>query len=813
MKKILTILLLFLTILANGQRQTAPVTNFMPVQSPVFGQDTATNRSWLYAGSKPRQKWTELATYLQTKATIDSLRLSAADTATVGQHIRNDSTAHNINLKESILTFGSGLTRTINAVANDLITGKTGGQTITFGTAVGDYGIYKSTTGAGTSTGVAHQWKGGTNGGTVIATMLNNGKFGIGLINPTAMLEIAGRVYQSGLGNSTYFGGAAGAADDLSNRYNAGFGAYALTANTSGSWNTAFGFRALYANTIANYNNAIGAYALTANVGGGNNNAMGIYSLAANISSGKNNAMGSFCLQNSTGEDNTGVGYHGGFTITTGNKNTFLGSDAGYLNQVADVSNSTAIGYGAYTTASNQVAIGNNNVTQTLLKGNVSIGITPPTARLHLPAGTATAGTAPTKWTPVGAVLNTLPEIGAFEPVTDDISYTIATGTARKQLVMTDGSNLTDGYLFEAHTNGRAINSPLFNNGGNIGNGTTTALHRHTVIGSIAGNLNLFNYTISDINKNRTTIAQATDTASFHASSSSTGNITLHLVDKAGVTSLYVDSAGVSIGTTASIAPLEVHGLNTAQGYYEQIRAMTTDAYGVDIGGGISFGGKYGTSATATFGAISGRKESATINLYDGYLAFGTNAQATGVTEKMRITSGGNVGIGYSTGTEIDNYKLAVNGKGYFNDSIKAKAFVKNASPDSVLCNDGSSVAKSAFAAQLSPIPHAYTANTNVSFDRSVYVNGTVSTNDSISVTLSNIPNGQSGGLYVTTTAASVITFIVDGAYTLQIGEYIYNTTTNAYTKTVYNVVSGYASYAFKRVDNTVIIHGTQIHY
>jgi len=51
------------------------------------------------------------------------------------------------------------------------------------GTAVGSNIIYKSTTGIGTPTGIAHQWVGGTNGTTVLATMLNNGNVGIGSIS------------------------------------------------------------------------------------------------------------------------------------------------------------------------------------------------------------------------------------------------------------------------------------------------------------------------------------------------------------------------------------------------------------------------------------------------------------------------------------------------------------------------------------------------------------------------------------------------------------------------------------------------------
>ena len=69
--------------------------------------------------------------------------------------------------------------------------------------------------------------------------------------------------------------------------------------------------------------------------------------------------------------------------------------------------------------------------------GNVGIGVTGPTATLHLKAGTATAGTAPLKFVPVGAVANTTPEVGAFEPVGDTLLYTIPTGTERKTIAFT----------------------------------------------------------------------------------------------------------------------------------------------------------------------------------------------------------------------------------------------------------------------------------------------------------------------------------------------------------------------------------------
>ena len=62
------------------------------------------------------------------------------------------------------------------------------------------------------------------------------------------------------------------------------------------------------------------------------------------------------------------------------------------------------------------------------LNDNLGIDTPTPTARLHLPAGTATAETAPSKYE--SGVLLTTPEIGAFEFNTDDLYFGITTPLA-----------------------------------------------------------------------------------------------------------------------------------------------------------------------------------------------------------------------------------------------------------------------------------------------------------------------------------------------------------------------------------------------
>lgn len=88
------------------------------------------------------------------------------------------------------LTFVDGLTRTINSIANNLITGLAGGQTIIGGTGVTDQLILKGTSGNGTSASSSIQLNVGNNGATNGMTILNSGLVGLGTTAPTHSLTL-----------------------------------------------------------------------------------------------------------------------------------------------------------------------------------------------------------------------------------------------------------------------------------------------------------------------------------------------------------------------------------------------------------------------------------------------------------------------------------------------------------------------------------------------------------------------------------------------------------------------------------------------
>ncbi len=149
--------------------------------------------------------------------------------------------------------------------------------------------------------------------------------------------------------------------------YNTAFGHWALQSNTTGTWNTAHGYNALQSNTQGNANTATGWGALASSTGD-HNTANGYGALIANNSGARNTAHGSISLQtNTSGNYNSGLGYGALYNNTTGNYNTAIGYYAGV--STANLSNATAIGASTVATASDQVRLGNDNVTSLFCKG------------------------------------------------------------------------------------------------------------------------------------------------------------------------------------------------------------------------------------------------------------------------------------------------------------------------------------------------------------------------------------------------------------------------------------------------------------
>lgn len=163
--------------------------------------------------------------------------------------------------------------------------------------------------------------------------------------------------------------------------YNTAIGSMALFSNVRSQRNVAIGYKAMYnldfTNSSINYyanNIAIGYEALyntnpTSSSNGINNNAMGYNALHNNTTGYGNTAIGHSTLSAITeGFFNTAVGYVALNDLEVGSYNTAIGYNAGPTSATS-LTNTTAIGKNATVTASNQVVLGNDDITAFYCKG------------------------------------------------------------------------------------------------------------------------------------------------------------------------------------------------------------------------------------------------------------------------------------------------------------------------------------------------------------------------------------------------------------------------------------------------------------
>ncbi|WP_457129298.1 hypothetical protein [Mucilaginibacter sp. HD30] len=136
-------------------------------------------------------------------------------------------------------------------------------------------------------------------------------------------------------------------------------------------------------------NIAVGSGSMTG--GNGSYNTILGHNAGINGVSGNNNVyIGQYAgSTGSSTSNNVFIGGEAGAFNSTGNSLTYLGYRAGY-SSTDGLTNATAIGYNAQTTASNTVILGNG--------ANVGIGTTAPTVKLTI-QGTASASTPAAVWT------------------------------------------------------------------------------------------------------------------------------------------------------------------------------------------------------------------------------------------------------------------------------------------------------------------------------------------------------------------------------------------------------------------------------
>ena len=290
---------------------------------------------------------------------------------------------------------------------------------------------------------------------------------------------------------------------------NTAVGYFSMSSNTIGSYNVALGNIALRSNTAGYHSVAVGQSALTsavssentavgANAGfrtttGTRNVFVGFDSAWENVGGSFNTAIGENSLVNAQSHNNTAIGSATGATLTKGGNNTFLGAKTNVSSN--SLTNVTAIGFQALATASNQMALGNGDVTQVRLGAGpiVAFGNDTPEGAVAAPvsslflrkngaSGTAlyvkedTSGTGTTGWTPVttgigGTVGNVLVN-GVVSHQSGTVVLSLPTGLTSIRNISSDtGALVLNGAsgIVRVDDNQSYGGAEFFVNGGNSG--------------------------------------------------------------------------------------------------------------------------------------------------------------------------------------------------------------------------------------------------------------------------------------------------------------------------------------------------------
>jgi hypothetical protein len=216
------------------------------------------------------------------------------------------------------------------------------------------------------------------------------------LVEAGAQVEFNGRVSQTSLGQSTYFGEGAGRSDDLTTNQNVGIGTLAGRSNTSGAEWIAVGYGAANRSTTGGRFVAIGNSAGTNNTTGNNwfgigyaagfantigNNwfALGSETAAANVDGSFFVAIGNRAARHTTtGSNFLAIGENAARYTNIGNNNTLVSNSIylGHDTRSLDVgqTNEVVIGYEGRGLGTNTTRIGNANTAQTHLDGSLTLG-------------------------------------------------------------------------------------------------------------------------------------------------------------------------------------------------------------------------------------------------------------------------------------------------------------------------------------------------------------------------------------------------------------------------------------------------------
>ena len=282
--------------------------------------------------------------------------------------------------------------------------------------------------------------------------------------------------------------------------------------------------------------------------------------------------------------------------------------------------------------------------------GNVGIGTTSPSEKLHISGNTLVTGTleVDTVNNGVGDFLTRTAGGIVTRRTAAEVRSDIGAQAALTNPVTGTGTlNFVSKFTSTGSTLG---NSQIFDNGTSVGIGTSGPLNKVDIVSS--NNDSFGAITVRPSNQTQTLSLGwqgVSASLNFIVNAGASERMRITSVGNTGINTS-IPETRLQIEDITKVLTNNVSGV--AQG---TLSLVSTDAQAANIGASLVFGGNYidSNSTRIAYAAITGRKSNGTTSNADGYLSFLT-WRTTGLTEAMRITSAGNVGIGTnSAGTRL----------------------------------------------------------------------------------------------------------------------------------------------------------------